>query len=175
METVPEHSQEVLNQQLRLLDRITHQMDRVEDQLDEVLDGSRERQLVATIPGIGRILSAVLVLEIGEIDRFPGPGHLASYAGVVPGVHASGGKQRTTGLRKEANQTLKWGYMEAANVIVRHKHHYPESRLVKKYKRLNENKPSGIAKGAVARMVAESTYWVLTKDEPYEEPDGWQP
>lgn len=175
MKQVPEHSQQALNEQLRLLDRIIEQIDDIENQLEAVLENSRERSLLTTMPGIGRILSAVLVLEIGDIDRFPGPGHLASYSGVVPGVHASGGKRRTTGLRNEANQTLKWAYMEAANAVVRHQHDYPQSRLVKKYRRLSEHKPSGIAKGAVARMLAESTYWVLTKDEPYEEPDGWSP
>src|SRR6266404_3391632 len=33
---------------------------------------------------VGEILSMVLMLEIGRVDRFPTAAHLASYAGLVP-------------------------------------------------------------------------------------------
>lgn len=175
MEELPVHARRVLDEQLEMMDQFRERIRDVEEALDGILEDSRERRLLQTIPGIGSVLSAMLVLEIGDVQRFPGPGHLASYAGVVPGIHASGGKRTDTGLRTRCHQTLKWGYMEAANAVVRQKNNYTESRLIQKYRRLEENKPSGVAKGAVARMLAESTYWVLTKDEPYEEPDGWSP
>ena len=47
--------------------------------------------LLKTLPGVGNILSMVLMLEIGSVDRFPTAEHLASYAGLVPRVHSSGG------------------------------------------------------------------------------------
>jgi len=36
----------------------------------------------------------LILSEIGEVDRFPDSLHLCSYAGLVPSVHASGGKTR---------------------------------------------------------------------------------
>jgi transposase len=45
-----------------------------------------------TIPGLGRFLSVLVVHEIGTIRRFASPAKLCAYAGLVPSVHASGGK-----------------------------------------------------------------------------------
>lgn len=172
---LPDQARSVLADQLSMIQDLQQRIETVETQLEKMLESSEPRRLLRTMPGIGPILSALIVLEVGTIDRFPGPGHLASYAGVVPGTHASGGNRHDTGLRTQANKRLKHGFMEAANAVIRQQQTYSESRLIKKYRRLDENKPSGVAKGAVARMLAESAYWVWTKGEPYEEPDGWQP
>jgi transposase len=45
---------------------------------------SAEADLLKTLPCVGKILSMVLMLEIGKVDRFPTAAHLASYAGGVP-------------------------------------------------------------------------------------------
>ena len=42
---------------------------------------SAEADLLKTLPCVGKILSMVLMLEIGRVDRFPTAAHLASYAG----------------------------------------------------------------------------------------------
>lgn len=44
---------------------------------------------VQTIPGIGPILAAVFVAEIGDITRFGGPEQLACWAGLTPKHHES--------------------------------------------------------------------------------------
>lgn len=170
MERLPDESQESIIQQLNTLDQIQDSIHRLEDRLDEILNESSERSLLQTIPGVGRILSATIALEVGDISRFPGPGHLASYAGTTPTVHQSGSTRRTGSMRKDANQTLKWSFTEAAKVVIRHQESHSGSRLIAKYQRLKERKNSGIATGAVARMLAEATYWVMTKQEPYTEP-----
>jgi Transposase and inactivated derivatives len=46
-------------------------------------------QILITIPGVGDMVSAVLISEIGDFKRFPQPNFLASYAGVVPRVFQS--------------------------------------------------------------------------------------
>jgi len=65
---------------------------------------------------------------------------------------------------------LKGAVFEAANVVIPHPVTFSDSRLINKYNRLKERKNPGIATGAVARMLAESTHWVVTKEEPYKEP-----
>ena len=52
----------------------------------------KEMRLIRTVPGIGRILGATILLEVGDVNRFPSAAHMASYAGLVPVVHSSGGK-----------------------------------------------------------------------------------
>jgi len=51
---------------------------------------TEEIKLLRTIPGVGFILAVVIATEMGDINRFPGPEKLASYAGAVPRVKASG-------------------------------------------------------------------------------------
>jgi hypothetical protein len=46
-------------------------------------------QAIQVIPGVGPVLAAVFVAEIGDIGRFPGPTQLASWAGLTPRHHES--------------------------------------------------------------------------------------
>jgi len=170
METLPDETRQSVRQQLETLEQIEDSIDQLETRLDDILEESDERRWLQTVPGIGPILSATIALEVGDVSRFSSPGNLASYAGTTPRVHQSGETRRTGSLRNDANQTLKWAFFEAANVVIRHPDPFSDSRLITKYNRLKERKNPGIATGAVARMLAESTYWVLTKEEPYKEP-----
>ena len=168
---LPEHTQESVAQQLKTVRFFEERRDRWDQRLERVLENSKPRECLRTIPGVGAVLSAVILLEVADVSRFPGPGHLASYAGTTPRIHQSGEHRRDGGLRKDANSTLKWAFFEAANVVVRHQKTFCDSRLIRKYRRLKKRKNTQVAKGAVARMLAESTYWVLTKEEPYKEPN----
>lgn len=172
LKELPGESRRSVQHQLGLLDDIQQLIEDTEHRLESILDASPQREWVETMPGFGPILSAVAVLEVGDVSRFPGPGHLASYAGTTPRVHASGGREHYGSVRKDVNQTLKWGVFEAANAVVRQQEAYKESRLIRKYQRLRDRKGTQKAKGAVARMLAESLYWVLTKEEPYKEPES---
>jgi transposase len=60
------------------------------------------RDLLATVPGIGRHASAALISEIGIAvgEFFPGDAHLASWTGLCPGNHESAGKRRSGKPRK---------------------------------------------------------------------------
>ena len=127
-------------------------------------------RLLKTIPGVGEILSATIFLEIGEVRRFPSPEHLASYAGLTPTVHASGGKMRLGRTSVMSNHYLKWAFVEAANCIVMHKHRYANRHVVKLYERLRIKKNHGKAAVAVARHLAEACWWMLQKQQAYREP-----
>lgn len=66
------------------------------------------------IPGIGPTLALLIRAEIGEIRRFPTPGHLASYAGLVPRVDASAGRVRYGRITRRGSPWLRWALVEAA-------------------------------------------------------------
>jgi len=66
------------------------------------------------VPGIGSVLALMLRAEIGEIRRFPTPGHLASYAGLVPRVDASAGRVRYGRITRRGSPWLRWALVEAA-------------------------------------------------------------
>lgn len=127
-------------------------------------------RLLKTLPGVGTILGATIYLEIGEVGRFATPEKLASYAGLVPTVHASGGKMWQGPTPRCANHFLKWAFVEAANVIVAHQKQWPQRHAVRLYQRLKASKCHGKAATAVARHLAESSWWILTKKQAYREP-----
>jgi transposase len=135
-----------------------------------VLRETPATRLQRRLPGFGPILSAVVVLEMGDVGRFPDAEHFASYAGTTPRVHSSGDKTRYGKLRPDVNRYLKWAFVEAANVIVRHHRSWPDRHVSRLYARLKPRKGGAKAVGAVARHMAEATYHVQSSREPYRDP-----
>ncbi len=99
------------------------------------------------------------------MDRFPQAENLASYAGLVPRVIASGGRIRHGGTCRNVNHYLKWGFVEAATCAVRIKA-YRGTHLDQLYHRLAPGKGHGRAIVAVARHLAEASYWVSASGNP---------
>lgn len=64
------------------------------------------------VHGIGPVLGLTLRAEIGDIARFPTPGHLASYAGVVPEVDSSASRTRYGRITKDGSPWLRWALVE---------------------------------------------------------------
>lgn len=167
---LPEYTRASVVQELELLDEVEEQIKISEERIREVVAATREMELLRTIPGVGPILAVVIALEIGDIARFPGPENVASYAGTVPRVSASGDRMRFGKVRPDVNRYLKWALVEAANVVVLHQRHWGDRHVVQLYQRLRERKGHGKAVVAVARHLAEAVYWILKKREAYKEP-----
>ena len=91
---------------------------------DEVRHADRDVQQVASadpivrrlqaIPGVGPVLGLMIRAEIGDLSRFPTPGHLASYAGLVPRVDASAGRVHYGRITRRGSPWLRWALVEAA-------------------------------------------------------------
>lgn len=129
--------------------------------------------LLRSLPGVGEILATVIALEIGDVTRFARPQKLAAYAGLVPRVHSSGGRTRHGRARSDVNRYLKWAYVEAANSCSRLRVRYPRRHVSQLYTRLARVKGHSRAVVAVGRHLAEATYWMLTKEEPYRDPGSF--
>jgi transposase len=151
------------------LDELASQVAAVEKRLKALLKETPEIRRLVTLPGIGDILSVTILLEVGEAGRFPSHEHLASYAGTTPRVKASGDKVRYGKLRQDVNQYLKWAYLEAANSVALNHTRLPGRFVSRLYRRLSIRRGPSKAKGAVARHLAEATWHVLTRREPYRE------
>jgi len=172
IEKLPPETGRCLNQQLQALNQIQKQISSFEDRMLARIELTPDMQRLMTIPGVGNILAIVIEHEIGTVDRFPSAGHLTAYAGVVPKVHSSGGKTRYGRMRKQANNYLKWAFIEAANVVVAHRHHpsWRQKKVSQVYERICCRKGHATAVGAVARHLAESAFWILKKGEDYQDP-----
>jgi len=172
IQELPSETQKCVQQELELLNMLQEQILSLEERIRERIPVNRMMQLLKTLPGVGDILSIVIACEIGSVERFTSAENLASYAGVVPAVKSSGDKARYGHFPKQANHYLKWAYIEAANAVSSH-YNYPNWRqkhVTLLYERLRRRKGHSVAAGAVARHLAEASYWILTKKEPYQEP-----
>jgi transposase len=172
LRSLPDETRRCMEQELELLDQVQEQIHRLEARILERVKITPTIQLIQSVPGPAEILSIVIDREVGSIDRFPSPHHFASYSGLVPKVKASGRKSHYGKMIRAANNYLKWAFIEAANVVVRQQHHprWRQKYVVTLFERTRRRKGHAVAVGAVARYLAEATYWVLKKGEPYREP-----
>jgi transposase len=69
-------------------------------------------QRLQTLHGIGPVLGVMLRAEIGDVGRFPTPGHLASYAGLVPQVNSSASRTHYGRITKDGSPWLRWALVE---------------------------------------------------------------
>jgi transposase len=121
-----------------------------------------------TIPGVGRRTAETLVAEIGvEMSRFPSPGHLASWAGLVPGQNESAGKRKSSRTRK-GSPWLRAALVEAAQAAGRTKGSY----LAAQYERLKARRGKKKAVVAVAHTLLVIVYHLLQNGTSYEELGG---
>jgi transposase len=167
---LPVHSREAVEQELATLDFLEMQIKSAEERLEKIMKMSVEADLLKTLPCVGPILSMVLMLEIGKVERFPTAAHLASYAGLVPRVHSSGGHTRMGQVCGNVNRNLKWAFVETGNLVVINQHRLAGTHVVRMYQRIKRAKNHQKAVVAVARHLAEAAWWVLTKQEVYREP-----
>jgi|TARA_R100000501_G_C2630224_1_gene125367 transposase len=66
------------------------------------------------LKGVGPVIAATVVAEIGEFSRFASPRKLMAYVGLVPGEHSSGGSIHPRGITKAGNSGLRALLFEAA-------------------------------------------------------------
>jgi transposase len=171
MGDLPPHTRFATRQLLEYLDLLDDQIATLEDHMRAVFTTTPALVRLRTLPGVGFILGIVIVLEVGDVRRFPDAEHLATYAGTTPRVHSSGGKTRFGRTRPDVNHYLKWAFTEAAEVCCRHREHthWCHRHVSRLYARIRHRKDHPKAIGAVARHLAEATYWILTKEVPYQE------
>jgi transposase len=115
--------------------------------------------LSISTPGIGLILSLTIMLETGDIGRFPTVGDYASYCRCVNSKKISNGKKKGSGNTKNGNKYLAWAYVEAANYAIRF------CAKIKSFYQRKKAKTNGIsAIKAVAHKLCRACYYIM-KDQ----------
>jgi len=114
--------------------------------------------LLQTIPGIGKILSLVLLYAIHDIRRFPRVQDFASYARLVICSKESAGKRLGTSGKKIGNAHLKWAFSEAATLFLRQN---PAGQ--KLLGRLEKKHDKGKALSILAHKLGRAVYHMLKR------------
>lgn len=118
-----------------------------------------------TIPGVNRRIAQIIIAEIGtDMRRFPSARHLASWAGLCPGNHESAGKRRSGHTRK-GSRWLRQALTEAAHGAA----HTKQTYLAALYHRIAARRGRKKAVIAVAHAILVICYYLLTRQEPYQD------
>ena len=67
------------------------------------------------VPGVGPVLAAIFVAEIGDVRRFTSAAHLASWAGLTPKHRESDTVVRRGPITKQGSTLVRWAAVEAAH------------------------------------------------------------
>lgn len=167
---LPEPWKQDVDSSLELIDFIDGQL----NQIDAVIRGwAKDRPEVArlqTIPGIGTVLSATIVAEIGDISRFPSPQKLIGYAGLAPKVYQSGNTDRRGTLSKAGPKPLRWALIEASTIACTNPAFSGRYRRLKaRTGDLGRNRQ--VARIDLARHLAQIIWIMLTREEDFR-PNG---
>lgn len=119
--------------------------------------------LLQTIPGIGPILSATILYEIHDIQRFPTVQHFASYSRLVKPNHSSAGKIIGSGKSKIGNPHLRWAFGEAVMLFMRDEK--GKAYINKLTKRFSKSKAMTIC----AHKLGRAAYFMLLRGKSFDE------
>jgi transposase len=112
-----------------------------------------------SVPGIGKILSLVLLYEIHDIRRFPRVQDFVSYCRLIKCAKESAGKRYGTSGAKIGNTHLKWAFSEAAVLFLRN------NPAAQKYlARIEHQHGKGKALTIMAHKLARAVYYLLKRD-----------
>jgi transposase len=144
------------------------ELDRHLCELDEAVTHAAEKdpqaKLLMTQPGVGPITSLAFVLTIGDASRFKHSNQVASYLGLIPREHSSGGKQRLGSITKQGNRFMRQLLVESVQTVNR-----LDEGFRKQYAARCHHKPKGVAKVAAARKLAVRLYWMMRQNIGYPE------
>jgi transposase len=152
------------------MDQLLAQWEMYEQQLAEVQQRIEQRQqqhptapLLATLPGAGAYSSLALASRTGPVERFPRPGSLANYWGIVPGCRNSGeATDRLGSITKEGSTMARFILGQMVLHVLRKD---PSMRAW--YRRIKKRRGSKIARVAVMRRLATIIWHMLKYNQPY--------
>ena len=145
---------------LRMLDGLDAQIAELTREAERQARARQDALALMQQDGVGPIVSLAFVLTLGTSQRFRRGKQVASYLGLNPSEHSSGGTQRFGHISKQGNQMLRWLLVEAAWVAAR-----KDSDLHRVYQRLAFRRGRKIAAVAIARKLAVKLYWRLREFE----------
>jgi transposase len=97
----------------QLAGELTTEVVMLSEVIADLLATHRGYHAIQALPGIGPVLAAVMVAEIGEVSRFKTAGQLASWAGLTPRHRESDIKVIRGHVTKQGSRQLRWALIEA--------------------------------------------------------------
>jgi transposase len=147
-----------------LIDAYTKELGKVERYLikNAKTHDYQSYMILKSFPGIGDILSLVILYEIHDIGRFKRVQDFSSYSRLIKCRAESAGKSYGSSGAKIGNANLKWAFSEAAVLYLRYN---PEAKLY--IEKLSKKKGKGKAISILAAKIGRTIYFMLKRKEPF--------
>jgi transposase len=142
-----------------LLDVYARELHIIEWHLARKLNGHQGYKAIQAIHGIGPIMAAILVAEIGDVSRFSSARHLCSWAGLTPSHRESDTKVRRGHITRQGNHLVRWAVVEAVA------HYHGGAPIAPAYERIAARRGKFIARVAAARKLLSLVYYGLRDGE----------
>lgn len=164
LEAMRPAAQRVVMDNLQVVDQLSSQIEALEADLQLSKDQRRIVKILKTMPGVGSITAIIILAEIGDIRRFNSPKALCHWAGLTPKVRQSDLVVRHGRITKQGSPYLRAAMTRAATSA---------SRFSPKWYRVHAKMlprcgKTG-AKVAVARRLLTVVYYMLKREQPYQE------
>jgi len=142
---------------------LVEELPEIEEKIKTLIDDIPESKNLMTMKGIGLMIVATLIAEIGDIERFETKNQLTSYAGLDPVTIQSGQKSNHLHISKKGSKVLRKSMYFLAVRLVRY-----DKRFRNFYNGLRDRvKNPKLALVAVARKALEIIFHILKTGEKY--------
>ena len=149
---------------VRVITCLDEQIRRLEQAAQARLQLQPDYACLQQIPGIGRILNLVIMLETGPIERFASAGHYVSYCRGVKSEKTSNERKKGENNRKCGNKYLAWAWLEAAVFALRYS---PEIKRWYQRKLRRCGGLTALALKAVAAKLGKAAWHMLKNKEAF--------
>lgn len=157
-------AQRVIRDNLVLIDHLDTQIEALENDLHLSAKEEKTIKLLKTMPGIGRLTAVIILAEIGDIQRFNSPKALCHWAGLTPRVRKSDAVVRHGRITKQGSPYLRAAMTRTATVASR-----SSKRWYSVHEKMRPRCGKTGAKVAVARRLLTVVYFMLKRQQPYQE------
>jgi transposase len=166
-----EQQQYQLRGYLKVLDCLTEEIRDIDQIVRKKCAGNPIAQILDALPGIGPLSALVICAEIGDVNRFPTPEKIVSFAGLAPRVRSSGGKTQRGHITKQGPSALRWVLIEAVHHAVR-----KPGRVQMLHRRLlRRGKHPSVVLTACARELLLDVYFAWKRGEAFRDDGGSAP
>jgi len=148
---------------LSVMSSADEQVQRLEQTVTQRVKLRPQFSFLKTVPGIGEILALTIMLETGDIGRFPSVGNYASYCRCVGSQKISNGKKKGQGNTKNGNKYLAWAFVEAAHFAIRF-----NSQIKSFDQRKKAKTKVVVAIKAVAHKLCRACYYIMRDQVPFD-------
>ena len=153
-----------LQEQLKRIDAIQHDIDQLEQRIRDWQRQEAACRAIAKVPGIGRLTATALVATMGDVKTFKSGREFASFLGLVPRQSGSGGKIRLGSISKRGDPYLRTLLIHGARSVMYH------SKAPTTWQRaIQARRPANVVAVALAHKMARTAWAILAHGREYQQ------